>query len=178
MGKGGASVMNKNHLKIIDILLLKNKSIQELSHELNISERTLANYAGQINETFKDELHITKKHGYYMMTVIDEESFRNDLERLSNEIKKYGEETDKRSADVFRILINNDVSTIDDISEKLYLSKSLIHNIITEIKSIVSEYNVEIKGKPNVGLIVEGSEFNIRKILLENFSDYYKEISL
>lgn len=170
--------MNKNHLKIIDVLLLKNISIQELSHNVNISERTLANYVGQINESFEDISHITKSHGYYMMTVFDERRFMNNLEGLRDEVNKHAEETEKRIEDVFQILINSEVSTIDDISDELYLSKSMVHNILNEIKNIVEKYNVEIKGKPNVGLIVKGSEFKIRKILVENFANRYRDITL
>ncbi|AKG74935.1 BglG family transcription antiterminator [Salinicoccus halodurans] len=171
-------MLNKNHLKIIDVLLLKNISIQELSHNINISERTLSNYAGQINEVFGGVLHITKKHGRYTMTVFNEKNFIKDLEQLRTRIKQNDEQTEKRIEDVFQILINNDVSTIDDISEKLYLSKSLLQNIITEIKTIVRKYNVEIRGKPNVGLSLSGSEFKIRKILVEQFPNNYKDIML
>lgn len=171
-------MLNKNHLKIIDVLLLKNVSIQELSHDVNISERTLANYVGQINEAFEGIFHVTKKHGYYAMTVFDEKSFMAHLASLRNKVNEHDEETEKRIEDVFQILINNAVSTIDDISDELYLSKSMVHNILNEIKNIVKKYNVEIEGKPNVGLVVKGSEFKIRKILVENFSNHYKDTAL
>ncbi|WP_411842797.1 BglG family transcription antiterminator [Salinicoccus sp. HZC-1] len=171
-------MLNKNHLKIIDVLLLKNISIQELSHNVNISERTLANYVGQINDSFEGAFHITKKHGYYAMTVFNKKSFIHDVELLRKKVNEHNEETEKRTTDIFQILIKNAVNTIDDISEELYLSKSMVHNILNEIKSIVEKYNVEIKGKPNVGLVVKGSEFKIRKILVENFSNHYKAISL
>lgn len=171
-------MLNKNHLKIIDVLLLKNVSIQELSHDVNISERTLANYVGQINEAFEGIFHVTKKHGYYAMTVFDEKSFMDHLASLRNKVNEHDEETEKRIEDVFQILINNAVSTIDDISDELYLSKSMVHNILNEIKNIVKKYNVEIEGKPNVGLVVKGSEFKIRKILVENFSNHYKDTAL
>lgn len=88
------------------------------------------------------------------------------------------EETEKRIEDVFLILINNAVSTIDDISEELYLSKSMVHNILNEIKNFVEKYSVEIKSKPNVGLVVKGSEFKIRKILVERFANHYKDMVL
>lgn len=171
-------MLNNNHIKIIDILLFENISTKKLSHHVNISERTLSNYINQINESLSDKLSIVKNHGSYSAVVFDEKGLRDELKILRDEIGEDEGEADKRISNAFQVLINNSVSTIDELADELFLSKSVINNILNEIKEIAGKYNVVIEGRPNVGLFVKGSEYKIRKVLTENFYIQYENMKI
>ncbi|MEX6012855.1 BglG family transcription antiterminator [Mammaliicoccus sciuri] len=58
------------------------------------------------------------------------------------------------------------------------MSKSIVNNTLIEIKNILKNYKVEIKGTQNVGLRIEGTEIEIRKVLIECFPNQYKSTIL
>ncbi|MFD2829176.1 BglG family transcription antiterminator [Corticicoccus populi] len=170
--------MNKNHLRIIELLIGGEKTVQEISYQLNISERTLSNYITQINDHFEQSIEIVKRHGRYSLIILDEVHFRVLLQKLRHEMKIVEYEQKQRRAEVFHILINNNTTTIDDIAESAHLSKSVINIIINDLKEMSISYSIDIKGTPNVGLRVNGTEFNIRKMLVNQFHDFYSAFQI
>ena len=76
------------------------------------------------------------------------------------------------------VLLDNHPVLIDDLAERFYVSKDVIHNIINEIRKTSRTYDVKIIGKPNVGLYLSGEEYNIRKLVIDHFPGSVKNISL
>lgn len=153
-------------------------STDKLAHQLSISQRTLSNYINQLLTHFGGSISIIKDHHEISMIVLDESVFFNILQKLKNNISKSIHEVEAREESVFYYLLNNGVCTIDDIAEELYISKSIVNNTLIEIKNILKNYKVEIKGTQNVGLRIEGSEIEVRKVLIECFPNQYKSAIL
>lgn len=171
-------LLNKKHLSIIEILQKENISIEKLSHKLSISQRTLSNYINQLQMQFEGTISIIKQHHEFSMIVLDETVFFNIFKKLKLSISESLNEIEEREERVFCYLLNNGVCTIDDIADELYISKSVVHNTLNEIKNIIKNYKVEIKGTQNVGLRIEGNEIEIRKVLIECFSNPYQNMEL
>lgn len=167
--------MNRSHLMILELLIGENKSVEAVSFQLNISERTLSNYVIQINDYFDSSIHIQKKHGKYALIVNDNQQFKTAFQKLRSDMRLLEYERELRRAQLFHQLVNQEKTIIDELAEKLHLSKSVIHNIINDLKEIALTYSVDIIGTPNVGLRVRGNEFNIRKMLINQFYRYYTE---
>ncbi len=171
-------LLNKKHLLIIEVLQKEHISTDKLAHQLSISQRTLSNYINQLLTHFGGSISIIKDHHEISMIVLDESVFFNILQKLKNNISKCIHEVEAREESVFYYLLNNGVCTIDDIAEELYISKSIVNNTLIEIKNILKNYKVEIKGTQNVGLRIEGSEIEVRKVLIECFPNQYKSAIL
>nr|WP_263314131.1 PRD domain-containing protein [Mammaliicoccus sp. Marseille-Q6498] len=171
-------LLNKNHLTIVEILLKDNISIEKLSHQLSISQRTLSNYINQIQVHFDDSISIHKQHNSISMIVLNEDDFFNIFKNLKVHISENLNEIGAREESIFYYLLNNGVCTIDDIAEDLFLSKSVVNNTLNEIKKNIKDYKVEIKGTQNVGLRIDGNEIEIRKVLIECFSNQYESVAL
>ncbi|RZH99372.1 hypothetical protein EIG99_13825, partial [Staphylococcus condimenti] len=83
-----------------------------------------------------------------------------------------------RLGKLFYELIINDISLIDDLSEKLYLSRTALNTLVTELKEKIKEYNLQIIGKPNVGISLKGKEIYIRKFAIEKLPKILNEEEL
>lgn len=167
--------LNKKHLKIVEVLISDHISAEKLSHLINISHRTLSNYVAQVNDYFEGTSQIMKEHQILSLLIRDENRFFDRLAVLQHEINRYENEMKERLDAVFHHLLNHQKSTIDDIAEELFLSKSVVNQIVTDLKSKLQSYPVDIHGTQNVGLRLEGSEIAIRKVIIEQFPEGYQE---
>ncbi|WP_080872019.1 BglG family transcription antiterminator [Oceanobacillus timonensis] len=167
--------LNKKHLKIVEVLISDDISTEKLSHMLDISQRTLSNYVTQINDYFKGASQIMKEHHILSMLIRDENQFFDRMGSLRQEMNSYENEIKDRLDAVFHHLLDHQKSTIDDIAEELFLSKSVINNIVSALKDKLQSYAVDIKGTQNVGLRLEGNEIAIRMVIIEQFPDSYQE---
>lgn len=171
-------ILNKKHLLIIETLKKQNISIDKLSHKLSISQRTLTNYINQLQIYFEGSISIFKQNKSLSMIVTDEMKFLNLIKDLEFQVYNHLDEIEERGENIFHYLLYNGVCTIDDIAEDLFLSKSVVNNKINEIKNVLEDYRVNIRGTQNVGLRIEGNELEVRKILIELFNRQYSSHTL
>jgi len=171
-------ILNKKHLLIIETLKKQNISIDKLSHKLSISQRTLTNYINQLQIYFEGSISIFKQNKSLSMIVTDEMKFLNLIKDLEFQVYNHLDEIEERGENIFHYLLYNGVCTIDDIAEDLFLSKSVVNNKINEIKNLLEDYRVNIRGTQNVGLRIEGNELEVRKVLIELFNKQYSSHTL
>ncbi|MFD1415877.1 BglG family transcription antiterminator [Oceanobacillus jeddahense] len=170
--------LNKKHLKMVEVLMSENMSAEKLSHFMEISQRTLSNYVAQINDYFEGASKIMKDYQILSILIYDEEQFLDRLEILRQEMNSNEEALNDRIDAVFHHLLEQKQLTIDDIAEALFLSKSVVNNVVADLKDRLQPYPLKIKGTQNVGLRLEGNEFTIRKALIEQFPARYQEIAI
>ncbi|MGY0411941.1 BglG family transcription antiterminator [Staphylococcus sp. mip270_02] len=171
-------ILNKKHLLIIETLKKQNISIDKLSHKLSISQRTLTNYINQLQIYFEGSISIFKQNKSLSMIVTDEMKFLNLIKDIEFQVYNHLDEIEERGENIFHYLLYNGVCTIDDIAEDLFLSKSVVNNNINEIKNVLEDYRVNIRGTQNVGLRIEGNELEVRKVLIELFNKQYSSHTL
>ncbi|MFC1255960.1 BglG family transcription antiterminator [Staphylococcus xylosus] len=171
-------ILNKKHLLIIETLKKQNISIDKLSHKLSISQRTLTNYINQLQIYFEGSISIFKQNKSLSMIVTDEMKVLNLIKDLEFQVYNHLDEIEERGENIFHYLLYNGVCTIDDIAEDLFLSKSVVNNKINEIKNVLEDYRVNIRGTQNVGLRIEGNELEVRKVLIELFNRQYSSHTL
>lgn len=171
-------ILNKKHLLIIETLKKQNISIDKLSHKLSISQRTLTNYINQLQIYFEGSISIFKQNKSLSMIVTDEMKFLNLIKDLEFQVYNHLDEIEERGENIFHYLLYNGVCTIYDIAEDLFLSKSVVNNKINEIKNLLEDYRVNIRGTQNVGLRIEGNELEVRKVLIELFNKQYSSHTL
>src|SRR5699024_193493 len=66
------------------------------------------------------------------------------------------------------LLYSNNYISLDDLADKIYVSKNTLQNYIKTLKNIFLKYNLEYISKTNVGIKVIGNENDKRKCLVEN----------
>lgn len=167
--------LTKKHILIIDTLLKINEVEDRLAFNLNISIRTLANYLIQLQDYFQGAITISRLHGKVDLHVINEDDFNMLYKALSQEIKEENEQENKLIYEIYQYLLSKKVHKIDDIADAFFVSKSAANKLLNRLKELLAPYNIDVKGIPNVGIKIQGSEFQIRKSLLEVFTEYIKE---
>lgn len=170
--------LSSKHLKLIKLLLKSNLPMDKVAIELEISEKTITNYIKQINREFEGVFSIRKRDSLLVLTIMDDQKFWSELNNnnfLNNDTESI---LTNRLGKLFYELITNDISLIDDLSEKLYLSRTALNTLIKELKEKIKDYNLQIIGKPNVGISLKGKEIYIRKFTIEKLPGILKEEEL
>ena len=76
------------------------------------------------------------------------------------------------------LLHYDSVYTIQLFAEELYVSRSIIQRDLQYIENILERHNLKITKKRNVGIIVEGNEFNKRQVIIEHNLKKFPDIVL
>ncbi|HEK4503640.1 TPA: PRD domain-containing protein, partial [Staphylococcus aureus] len=127
---------------------------------------------------FNNEMEIYKKGNQFNLLIKNEDHFFKKLKDLEEELNNKLNKDNSLINNVLSVLLDNHPVLIDDLAERFYVSKDVIHNIINEIRKTSRTYDVKIIGKPNVGLYLSGEEYNIRKLVIDHFPGSVKNISL
>ncbi len=170
--------LNEKHIRLLKLLLNDSISLDRLSFEINISRKSIVTYIGHLNNYFNNEMEIYKKGNQFNLLIKNEDHFFKKLKDLEEELNNKLNKDNSLINNVLSVLLDNHPVLIDDLAERFYVSKDVIHNIINEIRKTSRTYDVKIIGKPNVGLYLSGEEYNIRKLVIDHFPGSVKNISL
>lgn len=153
----------------IELLKYIDKSIEIASKELNISERTIRYRIKNLNESsyFKDNLiYIEKK-------II---KFKGNLSflKLILEKEEYICCSEERIELILLLLLfNSDGYKAEKILEILNISRSTLKQDLKIVRNILKKNKIELISKANKGLIINGEELEIRKLILDKLRSYF-----
>ena len=155
---------------------------RELAHLLEISERTLKNDMLDFR-VFAEEcggyLNARKNVGYWL-EVVDPSKYETIKKQinilfLSHDSFQLGNFQTRINVILRRLLLAEEHIKLDEISAKLYLSKSSLKNELKEVRRILKTYNLQLETKPGLGNIIIGSEFDRRLCMLRVYEYHYYE---
>lgn len=169
--------MNKRLLSLFKLLNDSNENIpiKILSSKLKVSERTIRTDISILNSILSNHgasIKIKKNLGYYLI-ISDLSLYQNYLAKLSKELINDNEIPNtplERKKYIINYLLNynTDYIKVEDLSDKLYVSKATILSDLKLIKSILSTYNLTLTSKPYYGIRIQGKEFDIRRCISSN----------
>ena len=162
--------MNKRTLSIIQELceISHLVTINDLSKEYNVSQRTIRNDLTSINDILRENglKEIELKSGGTIVrdnSFVDIRFFMTDQDLYAYKLSK-----NERVAVASVLLINTSkYITLSTIADHLFVSRATIINDLTEIKDFLRDSNLEVKSHPNKGLRVEGKESDKRLFLMK-----------
>lgn len=167
----------QNRLLILFELLNKDESkvtCKALSKMTNVSERTIRGDISALNSILEGQgatIRIKRNEGYYI-DILDLNKYQQYLAENTQEIMEDNEIPNspiERNKYILRYIVyNNDYIKLEDLADKLFISKTTILNDIKKIKSILSKYNLNLISKPYYGIKINGNELSIRKCISEN----------
>lgn len=147
----------------------------ELAKILDLNEKTVRTTIGKMRDSLDEygiEIESKTRKGYHLL-IYDKEKYQafiNNGEWLSkNDIPNNSKEREEWLLDY--LLKQHKFVRIDDLSEMLYVSRSTITNDIRNVEDSLKSYHITLIRRPNYGLHIQGSEFDIRNCMISQFKD-------
>ena len=169
--------MNQRLLSLFKLLNESDENIpiKILSSKLKVSERTIRTDISALNSILNDygaSIKIKKNLGYYIV-ISNLSLYQSYLATLSKDLIDDNEIPNtplERKKYITKFLLNNTNKYIkvEDLADKLYVSKVTVVNDLKLIKSILSKYNLTLISKPYYGIKISGKEIDIRRCISSN----------
>lgn len=167
--------LNRNDILIISELLQASgyMSAKKLGTNCHLSGRQIREQIGQLKTILAKEgyeLHSERSKGYALRPV-----YPNTLEQLEEEIEKQKIDenrkerklSDRHGDIIVRLVEEGGYLKANQIADEMMISRSTFLNSLKNVKEQIRRYRLCILSKPNYGLKIEGSEYSMRKIMLD-----------
>jgi len=163
---------NKRSRKILSVLLKSEKSviINDLASYFNVSGRTIRNDLNKLEEWLENRsINLVKKPGVGVWVEVDSQKRKILLEKFSQlEDYKDAVSPKKRKEFILKYLLyQHQQYTMQDIADKLFVSRSTIYKDLEEIEDWLSKYDLQLERRQNYGIYVKGAEKNWRKAVAD-----------
>ncbi|WP_461206846.1 BglG family transcription antiterminator [Clostridium sp. DL1XJH146] len=167
--------LNSRQISIVEVLINKNEpsKYDHMSQQYGVSTRTirydLELIDGWLNENKATLVKIPRK-GVLIKTEVDRDVLLEKLKFLSVGNRVLSDK-ERIKYLILECLISENPLTIEEFSNKLFLSRNTIIKIIKEAKLYLKGSKLSFDKTPKGGFYIEGSEKRIRKLLLKLFLD-------
>jgi len=147
---------------------------KDLAVKWNTSEKTVLKYLNILKYEVEDHGAVLDiRHGTGTKLIIkDPVVFNQYLAEFSSEEKGIlNNPQTRRSYVLMRLLTNGDYISLYDLADELYISPSLLRNIIRSLKETAEQYNLELENSHQNGYRITGKEVDIRHCLTRECKD-------
>ncbi|MFS0779766.1 BglG family transcription antiterminator [Neobacillus sp. 3P2-tot-E-2] len=137
--------------------------LKNIVFDLGVSDKTIRNMIQSLNEVLKEyeaEIVLKRGQGYRLSS--------NDVEAIQSiiEASEYSSSENNLQELIIQVFIeNNTYITIEEMSNRFFISKSKLNKMLINIKSLFDTYGLKIISKPHYGLKLEGDELGKRMAL-------------
>lgn len=149
---------------------------EELCAKLSISPRTLRDDIAKFKEELKEHgMEVLSKQGTgYRLHILEEEKYYAYIAQLLKE-----EEDAQRLLPVYpedrinyliKLFLNaNAYIKLDDIADRIYISKSTLQNDMKEVRERLQYFHLDLVSRPGSGMKIIGSEMHKRSCISQYF---------
>lgn len=176
----GGEKMNQRQRGIV-LYLLKQTSYQTtkvLAEEFSVSERTIQSDLNRLEEYLAEhqiKLTLERKKGTGVKFEGSLHETKQLINRLSPSLDNRGIEMEKRiELLVFHLLMAKEGQSLEELSEKLFVSRNEIKRNLEEASSFFAYHGLTLISKPRIGTFVEGPERKKREVLAQNLKAIQK----
>lgn len=163
--------LTQKQIQLLNCLMHQENAMgaEELAKRLGISARTVLRYLSVLEEELKAfDVHISLKRGQgYLL-----EGNRSSLKPLLNQKEYRQKDGDKRIYEMILELADRDETTIEKLSDAMFLSHSTLNKMTPDVKEFLGRYHLALASKPHHGLSIAGEETDIRTLLGDIGLDY------
>lgn len=167
-------MLSKNSVDLLFILNKKEScTLDYLSMKLNLSKNSVLNLLDELDEYLKEipesDVHLSRKSGDGIRLIDNFQEMNTVLVKLSRHYTLSDQGIyDGRCIQAILILLNEkDYLTLQDLADKVYVSKGTIINDLDLVEKILAMYHIDLIRVRNRGIKIDGKEADVRKL----FSD-------
>ncbi|WP_010631562.1 BglG family transcription antiterminator [Sporolactobacillus vineae] len=150
-------------------------NLKQLAGKLSVSTRTIRNDIHDLNRALSGIAQFQLVRGSYWLHLDDEARYRKFL--ADHELTTESEDSlKKRDQDLaLKLLRATTALKIDELAESLNIGRTTLIEDLKRLRVTFDSFDLEIKGKPNEGIRLSGSEWKKRIYILQNKIDVPEE---
>lgn len=162
--------------RILKLIEQRNSvSIDTIAGKFDVSSKTVKNDVKDLNNLLRGSAVIDNKQGFYKIYIVDGIKFNKVKESIYNQ-KEFFNSPQRRMAFILHKLMNSEKPYLtEELADEMNVGRTTVISDIKKIRDILEHYNLNIVGKTNTGLSLEGSELEIRFFILENLYEMIYE---
>ena len=166
--------------RILNIMEHKQSvTVDYLSEKMDVSPKTIKNDIKEINNSLEGHAIIENKRNSYIFYIFDTDGY----EQVKNKVYAHDDfmnSPNSRVVFIMQKLMNTDCPYLtDELAYDMNIGRSTVNGDLKRLRKILEEYEIEILGKTNTGISLNGDELEIRFFILENMYDgIYKDYPL
>lgn len=150
-----------------------------LASRLNVSERTIRNDLKQINTQLEGCAVIEGEQGCYTLHVYDNGCFQTQYAQILENDSSFNSPRNRLDYLFGRLMRAESPLLTDELAYEMSIGRSTIVSDLKKLRQNLESYRLSILGKTSKGLILQGTESNIRSYILENaYAALYREYPL
>lgn len=150
-----------------------------LASRLHVSERTVRNDLKQINAQLEGCAVVEGEQGCYTLRVYDAGRFQEIRERILESDSSFNSPRNRLDYLFGRLMRAEAPLLTGELAYEMSIGRSTIVSDLKKLRSSLAPYRLTILGKTSKGLILQGTESNIRHYILENaYASLYREYPL
>ena len=166
--------------RILNIMEQKQSvTVDYLSEKMDVSPKTIKNDIKEINNSLEGHAIVENKRNSYVFYIFDTDVY----EQVKNKVYAHDDfmnSPNSRIVFIMQKLMNTDCPYLtDELAYDMNIGRSTVNGDLKRLRKILEEYEIEILGKTNTGISLNGDELEIRFFILENMYDgIYKDYPL
>ncbi|MDD4371447.1 MAG: PRD domain-containing protein [Anaerostipes sp.] len=149
--------------------------VEKIADRINVSSKTIRNDVKELNCLMGGYAVISNKKSDYKLIVFNQTGYEEIRDRIYQQ-EEYFNSPQTRMAYIFWQLMDaKHPYLIDDLAEEMKVGRTTTNSDLKKLRESIRKYDLDIVGRANTGLTLDGDELNIRFYLLENV---YEQIYL
>ncbi len=177
--------LNQRQMKLLKLLFSQQRywTTEELAGKLNVTSRTIKSDLNLIRDEIRQyqiEIQAIRGKGVSLIVHDQEDYYRlcGDISNLTYNLGGFRSEFQQRAFILYRMIVNKiGYLSVNELAEKLNLSRSVINQEIPEVKKRLAMFHLTLKNIPYHGLLLEGTEIAIRASIIDSFDNKNEDIS-
>ena len=154
--------------QILDIMeLRKTARLESLADKLNVGTKTIKNDIKELNQLLEGSAWIESLSGRYAFFVLDDKEFQKKKLIIYSQNDYMNSPTKRYGYILNRLMHQEGAVLIDDLADEICVGRTTINGDLKKLREMLKSYQLEIVGKPNTGIHLEGEEFQLRLLILE-----------
>lgn len=166
--------------KILNIVEQSNlTTIQSIADKLGVSTKTVKNEIKELNKLLNGYGIIDIKQGKYELFILNQENFDKVSQDIRRQDNFFNSQNNRMSYILHQLMNSKTPYLTDELAEKMNIGRTTFIGDLKKLRKKVAEYNLQIVGKTNNGLFLEGNEIDIRMCVLDDmYEAIYKDYKI
>ena len=162
--------------QILEIMELRRTArLESLADKLQVGTKTIRNDIKELNRLLEGSALVESVSGRYALFILDEKAFQEKKRTVYSQ-NDYMNSPAKRYGYILNRLMHEEGAVlIDDLADEICVGRTTINGDLKKLREMLESYQLQIVGKTNTGIRLEGDELSIRLLVLEQMYDHVFE---